>query len=76
MILEYVSLTRKWSSFYKLLYQTRLMLERSSGIHTGDNIVSVREATSFLPFMLTTLLCMCCTVVIPDSSALNILWTG
>jgi len=32
----------------------------------------VREATSFLPIMLTALLCLCCTVVIPVASTLNI----
>jgi hypothetical protein len=36
----------------------------------------LREATSFLPLMLTNLLFLCCTVIIPVSSALNILWTG
>ena len=49
---------------------------RSSDTHTDDNTADVREATSFLSLMLTTLLCRCCTVVIPDSSTLNILWTG
>ena len=34
------------------------------------------EATSFLPIMMTTLLCLCCTAVIPLSSTVNILWTG
>jgi len=52
------------------------MVERSSDIHTGDNTASVGGATSFLHLMLTTLLYLCCTVIIAVSSAMNILWTG
>jgi hypothetical protein len=36
----------------------------------------VRDSTSFLPLMLTTLLCLCCTVVIRVASTLNIPWAG
>jgi len=46
------------------------------GIHTSDNTANVREVTSFLFLMLTTSQFLCCTVVIPVLSTLNILWTG
>jgi hypothetical protein len=36
----------------------------------------LKGSTSFLPLMLTNLLCLCCTALIRVVSTLNILWAG